>query len=277
MSSSPSFKCLLSYLLSALSFPFHLLSSHSPVAPCLTVHTSPTWIARASVVPCCCLTFPGLCNTTEALFIHDIRLPLTAISPCSNPTCPMLSMYPPPGIHFRNPFVDNRTSQPFCHYNFDLDLQSPSGSAKVSCPAKKPITPPPDMNSVASHVQPPQYSFAPVKYEQRQYEQPSYSHAQASTQGQVHLPRPEVSTRPSSPVQQPHPVTFTNPHDQKRDSHMNAIAPSLQIPRSVNNSQGSIAELAAQVRETRLSPQTNFANHIQDHMLVLVRELFHPG
>ncbi|THW70069.1 hypothetical protein D6D25_00678 [Aureobasidium pullulans] len=179
----------------------------------------------------------------------------------------MLSMYPPPGIHFRNPFVDSRpsTSQTFAnsHYKLDLDIQSPSGSAKVSFPSKKPLTPPPDMNSIASHVQPQHSSYygerssaAPVKYEHRTYDQPAYdqsqsqsqSHSQNQNQNQLHLPKPDVSAaRPPSPVYQPHPVHFIDPPNQKRDSYMSAIAPSLQIPRSVNNSQGSIAELAAQI------------------------------
>ncbi|KAH0011526.1 hypothetical protein KCU80_g20476, partial [Aureobasidium melanogenum] len=75
----------------------------------------------------------------------------------------------------------------------------------------------------------------------------TYDHNQSQSQNQVQLPKPDVSARPPSPVYQPHPVHFIEPPNQKRDSHMSAIAPSLQIPRSVNNSQGSIAELAAQI------------------------------
>lgn len=164
-------------------------------------------------------------------------------------------MYPPPGIYFRNPFVDSSTStsQSFghSHHKFPLDIQSPAGSAQVTFSSTKPLTPPPDMNSVATHVQPQHNSYygetssaAPIKYEDRRYDQPTYD----QSQNQVQLPKPEVkAARPPSPVYQPHPVHFIDPPTQKRDSHMSAIAPSLQIPRSVNNSQGSIAELAAQV------------------------------
>ncbi|KAG9970720.1 hypothetical protein KCU98_g14299, partial [Aureobasidium melanogenum] len=170
----------------------------------------------------------------------------------------MLSMYPPPGIHFRNPFVDSSasTSQSFdhTHHKFSLDIQSPAGSAKVTYPSTKPLTPPPDMHSVAAHVQPQhsryygeRSSAAPIKYEHRKYDQSTYDHNQSQSQNQVQLPKPDVSARPPSPVYQPHPVHFIEPPNQKRDSHMSAIAPSLQIPRSVNNSQGSIAELAAQI------------------------------
>ena len=169
----------------------------------------------------------------------------------------MLSMYPPPGIYFRNPFVDSSTStsQSFSHshHKLPLDIQFPAGSAQVTFPSTKPLTPPPDMNSVAAHVQPQHSSYygqtpsaAPIKYEHRKYDQPTYD--QNQSQNQVQLPKPEVSAaRPPSPVYQPHPVHFIDPPNSKRDSHMSAIAPSLQIPRSVNNSQGSIAELAAQV------------------------------
>ncbi|KAI5241927.1 hypothetical protein E4T42_07844 [Aureobasidium subglaciale] len=171
----------------------------------------------------------------------------------------MLSMYPPPGIHFRNPFVDSSasTSQNFSHSHFklDLDIQSPAGSAKVTFPTNKPLTPPPDMNSVASHVQPQHSSYygerssaTPVKYEHRKYDQATYDQSHSHSQNQVHLPKPDVSAaKPPSPVYQPHPVHFIDPPTNKRDSHMSAIAPSLQIPRSVNSSQGSIAELAAQI------------------------------
>lgn len=191
----------------------------------------------------------------------------------------MLSMYPPPGIHFRNPFVDSSTStsQSFdhSHHKFPLDIQSPAGSAKVSYPSTKPLTPPPDMHSVASHVQPQHTSYygerssaAPIKYEHRKYDQPTYDHSQSQSQTQVQLPKPDVSAaRPPSPIYQPHPVHFTEPPNQKRDSHMSAIAPSLQIPRTVNNSQGSIAELAAQVSQRllhgRLSiPLTKIRSHV---------------
>ncbi|KAH0359497.1 hypothetical protein KCU65_g9930, partial [Aureobasidium melanogenum] len=171
----------------------------------------------------------------------------------------MLSMYPPPGIHFRNPFVDSSTStsQSFdhSHHKFPLDIQSPAGSTKVTHPSTKPLTPPPDMHSVASHVHPQHNSYygerssaAPIKYEHRKYDQPTYDHNHSQSQTQVQLPKPDVSAaRPPSPVYQPHPVHFTEPLNQKRDSHTSAIAPSLQIPRTVNNSQGSIAELAAQI------------------------------
>ncbi|KAI4838104.1 hypothetical protein E4T44_08204, partial [Aureobasidium sp. EXF-8845] len=172
----------------------------------------------------------------------------------------MLSMYPPPGIYFRNPFVDSSTStsQTFghSHHKYPLDVQSPAGSAQVTFSSTKPLTPPPDMNSVAAHVQQSQqnsyYGETPsavsIKYEHRKYDQPTYDQNHSQSQSQVQLPKPDVSAaRPPSPIYQPHPVHFIDPPNSKRDSHMSAIAPSLQIPRSVNNSQGSIAELAAQI------------------------------
>jgi hypothetical protein len=179
-------------------------------------------------------------------------------------------MYPPPGIHFRNPFVDSSasTSQSFDHrhHSFSLDIQSPAGSARVPYPSTKPLTPPPDMHSVAAHVQPQHSSYygerssaAPIKYEHRKYDQSTYDHNQSQSQNQVQLPKPDVSARPPSPVYQPHPVHFIEPPNQKRDSHMSAIAPSLQIPRSVNNSQGSIAELAAQVSQHLLLGRLSMA------------------
>jgi hypothetical protein len=199
----------------------------------------------------------------------------------------MLSMYPPPGIYFRNPFVDSSTStsQTFghSHHKFPLDVQSPAGSAQVTFTSTKPLTPPPDMNSVAAQVQPQHSSYygetpsaVPIKYEHRKYDQPAaYDQSQSHSQSQVQLPKPDVSAaRPPSPVYQPHPVHFIDPPNSKRDSHMSAIAPSLQIPRSVNNSQGSIAELAAQVSDFVLpervsTPLTETRSHASSGSRVL--------
>ncbi|KAI6880446.1 hypothetical protein KC355_g22148, partial [Hortaea werneckii] len=57
-----------------------------------------------------------------------------------------------------------------------------------------------------------------------------------------------TNSRPMSPAQGPRQPIFNDPGAQtRRASQANAIAPSFQIPRSVNDSGGSLAELAAQI------------------------------
>lgn len=164
---------------------------------------------------------------------------------------PPQSMYPPSGVHFRNPF--NQPSRPQSHHHYDLDLTSPSsGYSKSSVSLHRPLTPPPEMNSVASHVQRPQYPYygerpaSSVKYEpgQAKYESGAYSQPQSYHD----QPKREIISQPVSKAQSP--VFTENPNTGaiQKNSQMSTIAPSLQIPRSVNNSQGSLAELAAQVR-----------------------------
>ena len=60
----------------------------------------------------------------------------------------------------------------------------------------------------------------------------------------------QPSSRTMSPVQQArsHTVDDHTRQHNSRASQANAIAPSFQIPRSVNDSGGSLSELAAQVR-----------------------------
>ncbi|KAF2772917.1 hypothetical protein EJ03DRAFT_341196 [Teratosphaeria nubilosa] len=56
----------------------------------------------------------------------------------------------------------------------------------------------------------------------------------------------EVGSRPASPASGPQQPIFNDPMS-RRASQASAIAPSFQIPRSVNDSGGSLAELAAQI------------------------------
>lgn len=164
---------------------------------------------------------------------------------------PSQSMHPPRGIHFRNPFTE--PSRSHSHYNHDLDVQSPSsGYGRVSVPVKRLPTPPPDMNTVAPNVQSSQYYYygdrsaalvkhdpVRIKHEPNAHSQPQpFAHVQPKQEAAA-----QSSSRPRSPIFTQNPVN----NGDRSDSKMNAIAPSLQIPRSVNSSQGSLSELAAQV------------------------------
>lgn len=165
---------------------------------------------------------------------------------------PPQSMYPSSAIHFRNPFTG--PSHSHTQHKYNLNIPSPSsGHHKIPVSSYRPLTPPPDMNSVAPNVQRQPYSYyaadrsaAPVKYEPSQikHEQANQSQHQIFSNAQ---PKSEVipqsASRPLSPVFTQNPNTTTS----RRESQLNSIAPSLQIPRTVNNSKGSLAELAAQV------------------------------
>lgn len=164
---------------------------------------------------------------------------------------PPQSMYPPSDIHFRNPFKES--SRPQSHYNYGVHVPSPSPgySNKISLPFHKPLTPPPEMNSVAQNVQLRQYSYyndrSATKYEaeQSKHEPATCRQNQVNNNAQ---PKQEASSRPVSRPRSPVFTQNPNPGASRADCQVNSIAPSLQIPRSVNNSQGSLAELAAQVR-----------------------------
>lgn len=164
---------------------------------------------------------------------------------------PPQSMYPPSDIHFRNPFKESSRSQ--SHYNYGVHVPSPSPgySNKISLPFHKPLTPPPEMNSVAQNVQLRQYSYyndrSATKYEaeQSKHEPATCRQNQVNNNAQ---PKQEASSRPVSRPRSPVFTQNPNPGASRADCQVNSIAPSLQIPRSVNNSQGSLAELAAQVR-----------------------------
>lgn len=165
---------------------------------------------------------------------------------------PPQPMYSPTGIHFRNPFIEQRPQSRYNH-DFNHPLSSTEyNTSKSALPLHRPITPPPEMNTVATnlpHSQNLYYgdrSAAPLKYEmgQSKYEVGAFDQSQAlSNQQAKQEPFPESVSRPRSPVFTQNP----NTGGPRRTSQVNSIAPSLQIPRSVNNSQGSLAELAAQV------------------------------
>ncbi|EMC97918.1 hypothetical protein BAUCODRAFT_66991 [Baudoinia panamericana UAMH 10762] len=60
-------------------------------------------------------------------------------------------------------------------------------------------------------------------------------------------PAAQASSRPLSPVSGPRQPVFDDGSSSMRSSQANAIAPSFQIPKSVNDSGGSLSVLAAQI------------------------------
>lgn len=192
------------------------------------------------------------------------------------------SMYPPSEILFRNPFLTTGGPSHASHsaYNrqgYDFDIPSPSSrsNSKNSFHDRRPPTPPPEMNTVAQPVQHSRHNYygdrsaAPLKYEPSQikYDSVSYNHEQAYRNPQPQ-PKQEVTSQPASRPRSP--VFQQDPPAPSKGSTMNAIAPSLQIPRSVNNSQGSLSELAAQVGAHCGQIPRTMTNTYSDHLSVLV-------
>lgn len=172
---------------------------------------------------------------------------------------PAQSMCTATAIQFRNPFVAGGHSHS-AHYHYYEDLSIDSPLTKAHYPVKRPLTPPLDMNTVAPY-QASQYQEHGNRYGEgvatARYQASSNTMYQDSrnthTVKYEQKPSAPASSRPRSPVSQSSTHQPVNSARQRKASQTHAIAPSLQIPRSVNNSQGSLSELAAQVRHDTAS------------------------
>lgn len=151
-------------------------------------------------------------------------------------------------IRFRDPFASHSTytnnprSWPSLAHRHDIN---------------RALTPPPEMNGVSqqkpvyhrheliNHVGEPLGYQQPFKSSTGSYLPQEMSNAEFGRAGYATQP----NSRTMSPVQHTRSHTtdgYVRQHNS-RASQANAIAPSFQIPRSVNDSGGSLAELAAQV------------------------------
>ena len=113
----------------------------------------------------------------------------------------------------------------------------------------RPLTPPLDMNTTA-HYAPHSDHRGPQHPEDSGYGQ-RYPHVHYHSSS---IPPPTTvnqmsNGRPLTPYSQSHDQSRPSEQsNQPKSSNNNSIAPFLQIPRSINNSGGSLSELAAQVR-----------------------------
>lgn len=158
-------------------------------------------------------------------------------------------MYADSSIHFRDPFVSRDT--------YD-DTSKGSWPSSRYADLIRALTPPPEMRGLPQNSK-------PGYFQQELGSHYSSYHDQQQTfkdSGPSYIP-PElpnanlgcngISTQPSSrnvsPILQSRQFTVADSQQahQRRQSQANAIAPSFQIPKSVNNSGGSLSELAAQV------------------------------
>lgn len=153
-------------------------------------------------------------------------------------------MYAGPAIQFRDPFVSSRDSPP---------QTCPQQSAVWSAPAPyshvtRPLTPPPEMAGAYAAVEP----IHPANLHDHKHSE--YERGQQVYRGPVPAPAREAlgttahSNGQSSPYRQRNwEAPDEMPPHRRGSQHSNAIASPFQIPRSVNDSGGSLAELAAQV------------------------------
>lgn len=168
-------------------------------------------------------------------------------------------MYHPEATQFQHPL---HTGNFFLRPPFESQYRSAFASpvsilSRLAPIVNRPPTPPPDMNSLAPTLHTPRYqenpytsyreraSVAPrqppVSYEQTQDLRDGFSR-QSNMQvrsNKARSPAPRQSTVAS--------VAGPAPAQSRKSSHNYSIAPYLQIPRSINSSQGSLSELAAQI------------------------------
>lgn len=163
---------------------------------------------------------------------------------------PPLQMHADNAIHFRDPFVSQDSYQRSWH------SYPPNAHADFV----RALTPPPEMSG-------PTHTSKPAYYQQEHGRHfGDYMPSQQSYRAPVapYLPqelsntdfgRNGVATQPNSrtmsPVFQARQTTVDDSQLQhnhrRRESQASAIAPSFQIPKTVNDSGGSLSELAAQV------------------------------
>ena len=164
-------------------------------------------------------------------------------------------MYADTANYFRDPFVSND----------DFDSHQRGGWLPFSqrLDFNRPLTPPPDMNGIPHTSKPGYYQqehgyhYGDFTPGQQAYRAPAASYGPQEVSN-ADFGRNGVSTEPCScsvSPTQPRQKTVDDSQQyshQRRGSQANAIAPSFQIPKSVNDSGGSLSELAAQVRMTFL-------------------------
>lgn len=142
---------------------------------------------------------------------------------------------------------------------FEPPVSSPiSPLSRFPSQVRRPPTPPEDMSSLAYNYRPlgnryQEHGIYNVERDNRRPYSSTYDSVTESAHDQramAHYSRPQAPlSRQSSPTHSHQSFTSSSSQQQsqRKASQVSLIAPSLQIPRTVNNSQGSLSELAAQV------------------------------
>ena len=159
-------------------------------------------------------------------------------------------MYADSRIHFRDPFG---SSDAYAEHQSE-SWYSPNQYTDFN----RALTPPPDMSTFSRSSKPATYQqehghhYGDYMHSQQAYRAPVTSYVPREVTNSE-FGRSGVPTQPGSRAISPVPsrqATFDHsvqPSQQRRGSEANAIAPAFQIPTSVNDSGGSLSELAAQV------------------------------
>lgn len=155
-------------------------------------------------------------------------------------------MYADTSIHFRDPFVSNDV--------FDKHLRGGWLPYSQHSDFDQALTPPPDMNGISLTSKPGYYQqehghhYGDFVSGQQAYRAPVAPYGPQEVSN-AEFGRSGVATEPCSRSISPN---LQQQSQQRRGSQANAIAPSFQIPKSVNDSGGSLSELAAQVRDSAI-------------------------
>lgn len=160
-------------------------------------------------------------------------------------------MYADHGIQFRDPFVSSNAffdHPPKAGWLSKQQQRHPNLSP--------PLTPAPEMNAASyppkssSHHQDGDYqngSYASAQQPWRASAASYHTHDLSNSEYGRNSTHTAYSSRPFSPVSQQQRQSSVDEGQQQALQKRGSIALSFQIPKSVNDSGGSLAELAAQV------------------------------
>ncbi|KAM3422742.1 hypothetical protein BST61_g227 [Cercospora zeina] len=153
-------------------------------------------------------------------------------------------MYVDTAIRFRDPFVSSRDFPPSHLHGYDRSRDNWASHARAH-DLNRALTPPPEMSGV--------HSSRPMSSQAGEYSQrsPDFSRSKPSHRAPASHQPADASIPHGSGRASPHQAPIERMSDssqQRRGSqYHNAIATNFQIPRSVNDSGGSLSELAAQI------------------------------
>ena len=168
-------------------------------------------------------------------------------------------MYADSGIYFRDPFGFGDAYDDYSRGSWHFYSQSTDFN--------RALTPPPDMSGLTHTSKAGYYQqehglhYNDYMPSQQSYRPPPAPYLPQEVSN-ADFGRNGVATQPSSRTMSPIlPLRQTTVDDlqhnsqQRRESQANAIAPFFQIPKSVNDSGGSLSELAAQVGVVTFLPR----------------------
>ncbi|KXT12343.1 hypothetical protein AC579_7638 [Pseudocercospora musae] len=190
-------------------------------------------------------------------------------------TTPSLHMYANSAIRFRDPFVSSKDQPPPASLHAYEQSRSNWTSQGPRPDFNRVLTPPPEMNSTRK----PNYyakeygQHYPEYATQAAYKAsaPSYlpHEIHSSEHGRNHAVAHGPSNARTSPARQAAVEASHDLTQQSRPSQHNVIAANFQIPRTVNNSGGSLSELAAQITCLFWFESSEILQQIEDSPILL--------